>query len=165
MRDPQSEAALRRHLLRKRMLIAGARFGRIRGLLAGLAAPAILCILAISFALSHIRHPPWLEALAIVMALVAVLVLIASLFTLPAAAWYRYRRRREFRRDLARLRPEERLVVLRGVWQEGCPQTRSVIEPLVREFWPKGKEVAPAPIPEGRGSELAGSAPGGDPGE
>jgi uncharacterized membrane protein YbhN (UPF0104 family) len=161
--DALSEAAVRRHLLRKRMLIAGVRFGRIRGLLTGLAAPAILCIIVSSIALSSIRHPSWQEALAIVVALVAVLVLMASLFTLPAAAWYRHRRRREFRRDLARLRPEERLVVLRGVWQEGCPQTRSVVEPLIREFWPKGKEIAPASTPAGGGSEVAGSTPDGDP--
>jgi hypothetical protein len=145
------------------MLSAGARFGRIRGLLVGLSGPAILCVLAMSIALRGVGMPNTLEALAVVVALVAVLTLMASLFTLPAAAWYRYLRRREFRRELSRLRPEERVVVLHGVWQQGCPQTRSVVEPLVREFWPKGKEVAPTPIPEGRGSEIAGAATGDDP--
>jgi hypothetical protein len=125
-----------------------------------LVAPALACLFAVgaTFAQAQPEVHGWLAAIAVVGALVCVLALIASLIAMFWAEPFRYRYRREFRRELARLRPEERMIVLKDVAGQSAPGAGVVVRPLIDEFWPKGREIAPSAAPEGRNSELAGTA-------
>lgn len=81
---------------------------------------------------------------------------LGVLVTEPLAAGYRLFRRRDFRRRLSQLAPDQRAGLLAPLWETSLGDTRRLVDPLVEEFR-HSPEVAPAGTPEGHGVEVSGA--------
>jgi len=86
-------------------------------------------------------------------AVIALAVPAGVLTARPLAHQYRRLCVRRLRKTLARLTPEQRLLVLRPLQGDPEPDTRALVQPLLREFG-LSTELTPSSAPTGRGDEL-----------
>jgi hypothetical protein len=156
--DPKRPIALQKEIQR-----AGATSGLIRSVLqfGGFAPWALLLLgfplgLAVAFLTAPfglaIETAGWIWAASIGLAL---FWRLGSVVATPAAAAYRRLRQEQLRRKLARLPREQLAQVLLPLKGYSYPDTRQLVEPLIRELRPEGTEVLPSASPEGSGSEIA----------
>jgi hypothetical protein len=80
-------------------------------------------------------------------------------FAFPLAAAYRRLREEQLRRKLAALPRAQLAEVLLPLREYTFPDTRTIVDVLVRELRPEGSELCPARAPVGRGTEAAEPAP------
>ncbi len=96
-----------------------------------------------------LRPGSWLMLLGFSVPFVA-----AALVAMPTAAAFRACRRKDLRRELAPMPREHLVAVLVPLRNDPSPDTRKIVDPLIRELLSGRLEVAPADSSSGTGAEV-----------
>jgi hypothetical protein len=144
-------AALRREIRR-----AGAVTAIVRGSVhlavhaaRWLAGPVLLGAVAVYV------YAPTADAVPISIPLLAPIFWLAVIawLAIPAGAAYRSVCQRQLRRKLTRMPSGDMATVLLSLKDSGFPDTRQLVNSLIRDLRPGGTEPLPADAPTGRGDE------------
>jgi hypothetical protein len=156
-RGPEGGAAIAG--LRGQLWEAAATTRRLRRLVLGMMLTLLLGSVVVAGMTEQPRHrrgADFVHAAASVYVPVSLLGLaLAPLY----AAGYRYARRRQLRRRLAALAPEQARAVLLPLRDQGGDLSR-MVEPLLRDLRLDGSLLLPVDAPPGRGSEPSPAPPG-----